>query len=64
MIYEMQSGHFPVDFSDDDSNVNLQRIEMKHIYQFVELSQVGMRQDEDSLWLHVDPTVRQRTSVC
>ncbi|KAL8588743.1 hypothetical protein ACOMHN_042085 [Nucella lapillus] len=64
MVYEMQNGRFPVDFSDDDKeDVNLQRINLTHIAQFVELSQVGMRQDENSLWLHVDPQVRNKTGV-
>ena len=63
VLYEMQGGRFPVDFSDSDTNTNLQKINLTHIDQFVELSQVGMREDEDSLWLHVDPGVRRNTEV-
>ncbi|XP_076458023.1 nicastrin-like [Babylonia areolata] len=57
MLYEMQAGRFPVNFNAKSRMRYVQKINLTHIAQFVELSQVGMRQDEDSLWLHVDPSV-------
>ncbi|XP_076438260.1 nicastrin-like [Babylonia areolata] len=62
MVYDMQRGRFPV-ADDNGGSVNLQKITLSHIAQFVELSQVGMRQDGDSLWLHTDPNVRKKTEV-
>lgn len=65
MLYDMQKGQFPVDTGDgDEGSLYLQNINLAHIHQFVELSQVGMRQDANSLWLHVDPDVRKNTKVC
>ena len=63
MLYEMQKGRFPAELK-DDGTVNLQKIDVSHIHQFVELSQVGLREDNNSLWLHTDPDVRRKTSVC
>ena len=62
MLYEMQHGRFPVD-STDKSGRHLQKINLKHIDQFVELSQVGFRGPANSLWLHADPDVRKKTNV-
>ncbi|KAK7106252.1 nicastrin-like isoform X2 [Littorina saxatilis] len=57
MLYEMKKNRFP---AATGGNVKLQTIDMKHIAQFVELSQVGLR-DQDSLWLHVDPKAHNQT---
>ncbi|GFN93540.1 nicastrin [Plakobranchus ocellatus] len=54
MVYSMQQGTFPQDLDKDEDALHLQRIRLQHIDQFVELNQVGYR-DESSLWLHTDP---------
>ena len=63
MLYEMQKGRFPAELK-DDGTVTLQKIDVSHIHQFVELSQVGLREDSDRLWLHTDPDVMRKTNVC
>ena len=56
MVYNMQQGKFPNDpKSFGSSDIRLQNIGLNHINQFVELNQVGRRDDAGSLWMHTDP---------
>ncbi|KAK7468048.1 hypothetical protein BaRGS_00036699 [Batillaria attramentaria] len=66
MVYEMGEGRFPVSFDMSElDTLKLQKINLTHIAQFIELSQVGRRDDSNSLWMHVDPAVlkQERTTV-
>ncbi|KAK6963919.1 nicastrin [Biomphalaria glabrata] len=52
-VYDIQKGIFPQEYSSEDKN-SVSKLNLTHIDQFVELNQVGLR-DNSSLWAHVDP---------
>jgi hypothetical protein len=57
MVYDMGKGEFPTLVS---------KINMTNLAQFVEVSQVGMRDATNSLYLHVDPDfyTQSKSTVC
>lgn len=62
MVYDMRKGNFPSSLKDTDKTF-LQKINLDSLDQFVELSQVGMRSDKNSLWMHVDPNFYNRNKT-
>ncbi|PVD27737.1 hypothetical protein C0Q70_12909 [Pomacea canaliculata] len=56
MVYDMQKDIFP-----SSATTAIQKINLTHIHQFIELNQVGLRSDNNSLWLHVDEKVINET---
>lgn len=58
MVYDMQKDIFP-----SSATTAIQKINLAHIHQFIELNQVGLRSDNNSLWLHVDEKVINKTEV-
>lgn len=61
MVYDMQQGVFPMSKSDKEDTI-LSNINLTSIASFIELNQVGYR-DNGKLWLHTDPITMKNTSA-
>ncbi|XP_046577349.1 nicastrin-like [Haliotis rubra] len=59
MVYDMDSNssQFPQDIKKDV--VSLQEIRLENIHSFLEVNQVGLR-DQGKLWIHTDPITRPK----
>ncbi|XP_041373113.1 nicastrin-like isoform X2 [Gigantopelta aegis] len=60
MLYEMEKGRFPSKLKDGIRMLKL--INITHVSHFVELRQLGLR-DEGKLWIHSDPLSRRTGKI-
>ncbi|XP_050415969.2 nicastrin isoform X1 [Patella vulgata] len=61
MVYDMELNHFPYDITDNKS-LRIQNIHLNHISHFIELSQLGHR-DQGQLWIHSDPISKENPAI-